>query len=87
MKKTQSQELKERELKQKQIEASLDRLGRHPDFLTYQSQILALSEVIKEKCIREGDMENVKGWQAQYALLLSIWKLGELPEERTEEGE
>ena len=87
MKKTQAQELKELRQKEIEVEMALERLSQSPDYPIYQAQILALAETIKSRCIRATDIDEVKGLQAQYALLLSIWKLGEIPEPRGEEGE
>lgn len=85
MKKSQVQIRRDSELKEKELIGAIERLNDNPDFITYMGLLGELKEIIKNECIKAGDIERVRGYQAQYALLESIWKHGQLPEERDPE--
>lgn len=74
------------ESKQKEddLRESINRLSSSGDFQNYQEIILSLADRIKEDCVRSSDIELVRRLQAQYALLISIWNIGEISTETRE---
>lgn len=86
MKQTTAQIQRDSELKEKELISVIEVLSGNEDFKRYLDIIAELKKSIKDECIKEGDIEVIRGYQAQYALLDSIWKNAQLPEER-ETGE
>jgi hypothetical protein len=86
MKQTTAQIQRDSELKEKELTSIVEILSANQDFKRYLDKIAELKKSIKDECIKEGDIEVIRGYQAQYALLDSIWKNAQLPEER-ESGE
>jgi hypothetical protein len=52
-------------------------LKQHDFYLSYKQALIDLGQALKEACIQEQDLERLRGYQAQYALLLTILNITE----------